>query len=179
MKKLLVVVDMQNDFITGALGTKEAQAIVPGVVEFVKGFDGFVVATQDTHNSDYLDTQEGKRLPVPHCIDGTEGEEIIPELKNLVVDSEKWDSRLSQPFRKDTFGSLSLKEWLSMHCQDCEEIHFVGVCTGICVIANAVIAKTALPEARIIIHKDLCACVTQESHERALKSMETLQMDIV
>lgn len=178
MKKLLVVVDMQNDFVTGVLGTKEAQEIVPAVTKFIKEFDGFVVVTQDTHYSDYMDTQEGANLPVPHCIKDTNGWEIIPEIKNLVVDPEG-NNRLTHTFEKETFGAEQFQSWLGMKCRDCEEIHFVGVCTGICVISNAVLAKTVLPEAKIFIHKDLCACVTPESHERALESMKTLQMYVV
>lgn len=167
MKKLLVVVDMQNDFITGTLGTKEAQAIVPGIVDYIKCFDGDVIATMDTHYDDYLDTQEGKKLPVVHCIKDTEGWLLNKDIGNLV------DRRVL----KNTFGSTKLGEIIA--AEGFEEVHFVGVCTGICVISNAIIAKSFNPNARIVIHKDFCACVTSESHERALKSMETLQMDII
>ena len=179
MKKLLVVVDMQNDFVTGCLGTQEARAIVLNLVNFVNLFDGDVIYTQDTHydkkvlydedtNSyieSYMDTQEGKRLPVPHCIDGTDGWKIIPEL------NPKWT------LKKVTFGSDSLGKIIKEEAYD--EVHFVGVCTGICVISNAVIVKAFNPEARIVIHKDLCACVTPESHVIALKAMQTLQMDVI
>jgi len=167
MRKLLVVVDMQNDFVTGALGTKEAQAIVPGIVDYIKNFDGDIIATMDTHYDNYLDTQEGKKLPVVHCIKDTEGWLINKDIGNLV------DWRVL----KDTFGSTKLGEIIV--AEEFEEIHFVGVCTGICVISNAVIAKSFNPDAHIVIHKDLCACVSPESHERALESMRTLQMDVV
>ena len=167
MKKLLVVVDMQNDFITGTLGTKEAQALVPCIVDYIKCFDGDVIATMDTHYDDYLDTQEGKKLPVVHCIKDTEGWLLNKDIGNLV------DRRVL----KNTFGSTKLGEIIA--AEEFEEVHFVGVCTGICVISNAIIAKSFNPDARIVIYKDLCACVTPESHDRALKSMETLQMDII
>lgn len=165
--KLLVVVDMQYDFVFGKLGTQEAFEIILPLQKFIESFDGDVVYTQDTHDDNYLNTQEGKRLPVPHCIRGTKGHDIIPELNPV------WR------IEKNTFGSVALFDILSSDNSPYKEIHFAGVCTGICVIANAVIAKTAMPEVRIVIHKDLCVCVTPESHEIALKAMQTLQMDIV
>lgn len=165
-RKLLVVVDMQNDFVTGVLGTREAKAMVEPLVKFVKSFDGDVVYTQDTHYDDYLETQEGQRLPVPHCIKDTKGWEIIPELDPHWI------------LHKQGFGALKLAV-IASDDVPYEEIHFVGVCTGICVIANAVIAKSFAPESRIVIHKDLCACITPESHRNALAAMKTLQMDIV
>ena len=182
MKKLLVVVDMQNDFITGPLGTKEACDIVPKVANFIEDFDGKVVYTKDTHGKDYLKTQEGERLPVEHCIEGTSGNDVVSKLvaKQFWRKNEDREDEEIKVFNKNTFGSIELGEFLKdMSANGLKEVHFVGVCTGICVISNAVIAKTFCPEVRIVIHKDLCACVTPESHERALKSMETLQMDIV
>lgn len=174
MRKLLVVVDMQHDFIDGALGTEEAKKIVPGVKEFIDNFDGEIIYTVDTHKENYLDTQEGKRLPVKHCIKDTEGWKL----------EESIDRKEEEHFIKYTFGSDQLFYKIAQTVEDptadlYDEIHFVGLCTGICVIANAILAKTADPEARIVIHKDLCACVTPESHETALKAMELLQMDIV
>jgi len=166
MKKVLVVVDMQNDFVTGVLGTPEARSLVDSMVQFVDGFDGEVIFTQDTHFENYLETQEGKRLPVEHCIIDTDGWQIIPELKSLA----------EIKFKKATFGSIMLGE--DLYKRNPDEIHFVGVCTGICVIANAIMAKSFCPEARIVIHKDLCADVTPEAHELALKSLDALQMDI-
>ena len=165
VNKLLVVVDMQNDFVTGVLGTKETQAIVEPMKKFIDSFDGDVLYTQDTHFQEYLSTQEGKKLPVPHCIKNTEGWQIVSQF------NPEW------VIAKNTFGSMVLANII----QDAgyNEIHFVGVCTGICVISNAVIAKAIDPEVQVIIHKDLCACVTPQSHEAALKQMELLQMDIV
>jgi len=178
MSKLLIVVDMQNDFIDGALGTPEAQSIVNPVKDFIDLFDGDVWLTQDTHTKDYLNTQEGKMLPVEHCITGTHGWEINPIIQSAF--DAKWDDHEvpSYAYEKPTFGSMALAVMLWNHA-DYQEIHFVGLCTGICVISNAVLAKAALPEAKIYIHKDLCACVTPESHERALESMRTLQMLVV
>lgn len=181
MKKLLVVVDMQNDFVTGSLGTEEAQALIKPMSEFIKNFDGDVTSTQDTHYENYLETQEGELLPVKHCIEFTEGWEIVPEIRQAMI--EKRESiegeQIIPNFEKHTFGALWFGNELKYKWFDYKEIHFVGVCTGICVISNAVIAKSALPEAKIVIHKDLCACVSPESHERALESMKTLQMDII
>ena len=158
MQKVLVVVDMQNDFIDGALGTKEAVAIVPGVKEKIENFDGVVLFTRDTHETYYLDTQEGQKLPVPHCIRDTEG----------------W------PIDKETFGSTDLAGELVAMNEDneIESITFVGLCTDICVISNALLAKASLPEVPIIVDAKCCAGVTPESHENALKAMEACQIQI-
>ena len=144
MQKVLVVVDMQNDFIDGALGTKEAVAIVPGVKEKIENFDGVVLFTRDTHETYYLDTQEGKKLPVPHCIRDTEGWQIRSELDAL---------RKTEPIDKETFGSTTLAGELQMLDEDqgIESITFVGLCTDICVISNALLVKASLPEVPIIV----------------------------
>ena len=136
MKKLLIVVDMQNDFVTGVLGTKEAQMIVPDMVEYIKSFDGQIVFTRDTHDENYLSTEEGKKLPVVHCIKGTEGWEIIPELQFLTKDRDIYD--------KPSFGSLALAD--TLRSTSFSEIQLCGVCTGICVISNAILAKAAEPD---------------------------------
>ncbi len=138
MQKVLVVVDMQNDFIDGALGTKEAVAIVPGVKEKIENFDGVVLFTRDTHETYYLDTQEGKKLPVPHCIRDTEGWQIRSELDAL---------RKTKPIDKETFGSTDLAGELVAMNEDneIESITFVGLCTDICVISNALLAKASTP----------------------------------
>ena len=130
MKKLLVVVDMQNDFVTGCLGTPEARAIVPALTEYVKNFDGEVIFTKDTHEKNYLETQEGKYLPVTHCIRGTAGWGIITELKPYVGNDF---------YCKKTFGSVELANKIKSGNYD--EVQFCGVCTGICVISNALMAK--------------------------------------
>ena len=171
MQKVLVVVDMQNDFIDGVLGTKEAVAIVPDVEEKIKNFDGVVLFTRDTHETYYLETQEGKRLPVPHCIRDTEGWQIRSELEAL---------RKTEPIDKETFGSTDLAgELVAMNEDDeIESITFVGLCTDICVISNALLTKASLPEVPIIVDAKCCAGVTPENHENALKAMEVCQIQI-
>lgn len=167
---LLVVVDMQEDFVNGSLGTKEAQKIVPDVVEFIKGFPGRKVYTKDTHTAAYLSTQEGRNLPVEHTIRGTGGWELVSEIRALVTQQDTI-------IEKGGFGSLTIADIVQK--THCENIYFIGVCTGICVISNAVIAKAADPEAVVHIVKALCACVSPESHETAISAMRLLQMDII
>ena len=171
MQKILVVVDMQNDFIDGALGTAEAVAIVPKVAEKIKNFDGTVIYTRDTHEENYMETQEGKNLPVPHCIRGTEGWQIRTELQQAgaeVVD-------------KPTFGSRILAEKLvEMNREEAiESITLIGLCTDICVISNAFVIKAFLPETPIFVDAACCAGVTPESHARALEAMKVCQIAVV
>ena len=172
MQDVLVVVDMQNDFIDGALGTKEAVAIVPKVEEKIRNFNGTVLFTRDTHENWYMETQEGKKLPVPHCIRDTEGWQIRRELDIL---------RKTEPVDKETFGSTYLADDLvAMNIDDeIKSITFVGLCTDICVISNALLVKAALPEVPIIVDAACCAGVTPESHENALKAMEMCQVEVV
>ena len=172
MQKVLVVVDMQNDFIDGALGTKEAVAIVPGVKEKIENFDGVVLFTRDTHETYYLDTQEGQKLPVPHCIRDTEGWQIRSELDAL---------RKTEPIDKETFGSTDLAGELTMIDEDegIGSITLVGLCTDVCVISNALLIKASLPEVPICVDATCCAGVTPESHENALKAMEACQIRII
>lgn len=170
--KVLVVIDMQNDFIDGALGTPEACAIVPAVVDKIRNFDGLILATRDTHGADYLNTQEGRNLPVEHCIKGTKGWELNPEISELIKET---------PIDKPTFGScelgMRLKE-LAQH-ENIENITLIGVCTDICVISNAMIIKAFLPEVPVTVVKECCAGVTPESHLRALEAMRSCQIEIV
>ena len=171
MQNILVVVDMQNDFIDGALGTPEAVEIVPRVEEKIKNFDGKVLFTRDTHYVDYLGTQEGKNLPVPHCIKGTEGWQIRKELDIL---------RKTEPIDKLTFGSSELAKLLIAENEK-EPIHsitFVGLCTDICVISNAFTVKSFLPEVPLIVDASCCAGVSPESHRTALLSMKTCQIKV-
>lgn len=172
MQNILVVVDMQNDFIDGALGTKEAVAIVPNVLEKIKNFEGTVLFTRDTHFEDYMDTQEGKNLPVPHCIQGTKGWEIRAELEAL---------RTTEAIDKVTFGSSELpKKLLTLNEENpIESITFVGLCTDICVISNVMITKAFLPEVEIIVDASCCAGVTPQSHDNALEAMKVCQVKIV
>lgn len=165
--KFLIVVDMQVDFITGSLGSAAAQAIVPGVVEKVKGFDGAVIFTRDTHGEDYLQTQEGRKLPVRHCIRDSEGWQICPELKSLVI----------RVVDKPTFGSLELVHLLSK--ERVEEIHLCGLCTDICVISNAMLLKAAFPEVPVFVDAACCAGVTEEGHRTALEAMKAVQIEII
>ena len=172
MQDILIVVDMQNDFIDGALGTPEAQAIVPAVAEKIRNWSGPVYATQDTHQADYLTTQEGKNLPVPHCIEGTPGWELAPAVREAMTDC----TCLTKP----TFGSRSLAETLAIVHQDqpIEEIVLVGLCTDICVISNAMLLKAFLPEVPIRVDAACCAGVTPESHRNALNAMRQCQIAI-
>jgi len=171
MQDLLIVVDMQNDFIDGALGTPEAQLIVPKVREKIEGFDGRVIFTRDTHYEDYLDTQEGRNLPVKHCIKDTDGWQIRSELDEL---------RTTTPIDKETFGSSELGAllWELDDEDEISSITLIGLCTDICVISNAMIAKAFLPEVPVIVDAKCCAGVSVESHENALKAMEVCQIKI-
>ena len=167
--KYLVVVDMQVDFITGALGSKLATAIVPNVVEKVKSFDGKVIFTRDTHFEDYMKTQEGTKLPVPHCIKDSDGWQICDELKpyvETVVD-------------KLTFGSIELPGLLKSFGEPIEKIELCGLCTDICVISNAMVLKAAFPEVPIAVDSSCSAGVSLESHNTALDAMRAVQIEIV
>ena len=172
MRDILVVVDMQNDFIDGALGTPEAVAIVPDVKKKIREFDGLVLFTRDTHGENYLETQEGKNLPVPHCIKGTEGWQIRKELDAL---------RTTEPVDKLTFGSAGLGHILQKLNEEeaIGKILFVGLCTDICVISNVMIAKAFLPEVPVYVDAKCCAGVSPETHENALKAMEVCQVKVL
>ena len=166
--KILVVVDMQKDFIDGALGTPEAMKIVPYVKERIEAFDGKVLFTRDTHFSDYMNTQEGKNLPVLHCVKDTPGWEIHPELEAL---------RKTLPIDKVTFGSSALPQVLGQE-EDIETITFLGLCTDICVISNALLVKAFLPEVPVSVDAACCAGVTPQSHLNALAAMKMCQVRI-
>ena len=168
MKKLLVVVDMQKDFIDGALGTSEAQKIVGNVKEKIENYDGDVVFTLDTHSEIYLSTQEGKNLPVEHCIKGTSGWELDANLKAL--------AQGRQIFEKPTFGSVELAEYVVS--KEYTEVELIGLCTDICVISNAMLIKAFLPEVKVAVDALCCAGVTPESHNNALSAMAMCQIEI-
>ena len=172
MRDILIVVDMQKDFIDGALGTKEAIAIVPAVVDKVRTFEGEVLFTRDTHFDNYMDTQEGRNLPVPHCIRGSEGWKICKELQPFTQKARIID--------KATFGSMELGPILqALHEEEAiSSITFVGLCTDICVISNVMIAKAFLPEVPVIVDAACCAGVTPDSHNTALASMRTCQVQV-
>ena len=166
MKKTLIVVDMQNDFIDMALGTKEALSIVPRVKakieEYAKNGDE-IIYTRDTHSEDYLNTPEGKKLPVPHCIKGTKGWEIA---EGLYVEGSKI-------IDKPNFG------WLHWDKEEFSEVELVGLCTDICVVSNALIIKAAHPEASVKVDSACCAGVTPDSHNAALTTMQMCQIDVI
>ncbi len=168
---VLAVIDMQNDFIDGALGTPEAQKIVPHVIEKIKNFDGTVLATRDTHGENYLSTQEGRNLPVIHCVKGTEGHELRGGIAELIK---------TEPIDKPTFGSAELgKKLAEMNkAEKIDGITLIGLCTDICVISNAMLIKAFLPEVPITVDAGCCAGVTPESHKQALAAMKVCQIKI-
>lgn len=176
MRQALVVVDMQNDFIDGALGTKEAQEIVAKVSDKIKNFQGEVFGTLDTHGKDYLETQEGKNLPVAHCICGEEGWALNGEVMEAIAETK---AKVHDFCRKETFGSTKLAHQLAQEYAGEEvTIEFIGLCTDICVISNAMVVKAALPEAKLMVDSACCAGVTPESHENALEAMKVCQIEI-
>lgn len=172
MKKFLIVVDMQNDFIDGALGTPQAQEIVERVVKKIAQYDAdCIIATRDTHDSNYLSTSEGKYLPVEHCIKGTHGWEIREEVARAMPHARVLD--------KPVFGSEKLVDLLRGERAKGElELELVGLCTDICVVTNALLLKTALPDVRICVDGSCCAGVTPESHEAALLTMKMCQIEV-
>lgn len=169
MAKILIVVDMQRDFIDGALGTKEAVAIVPYVKQLIETFDGKVLFTRDTHFENYMDTQEGQNLPVSHCIKDTPGWQIHPDLDTL---------RTTEPIDKLTFGASALPQVLAAE-DTIESITFAGLCTDICVISNVMVCKAFFPEVPILVDAKACAGVTPESHKNALTAMKMCQVKII
>ena len=190
--KVLIVVDMQKDFVDGSLGTPEAQAIVPLVAETIEQMadkDTVCIFTKDTHDDDYMDTQEGKNLPVPHCIRGTAGHSIVDEVfeayscKDFKDPWEVYPLATTNPLRveKPTFGSIELQDVLYTmdSMEPIEEITLMGLCTGICILSNAILAKATLPEVPVNVIADCCACVTPESHKIALEAMKLCQINII
>ena len=172
--RYLIVVDMQNDFVNGALGTKEAEAIKANVIKKVYDFDGKVIFTRDTHTADYLNTQEGAMLPVKHCIQGTDGWKLIDELETVR------EKNHFPVFEKNTFGCIALAEYLKnkFDSNEIESAELIGLCTDICVVSNALMIKAYMPELKIIIDASCCAGVTPEKHDAALATMESCQIII-
>ena len=173
MRKLLIVIDMQNDFIDAALGTKEAAAVVGPVREKIRSYPpADVIATMDTHGEDYLETQEGRYLPVPHCIKGSEGWKLHPAIAELLTDAKIYE--------KPTFGSTALGEDLkTISLQEEIELELIGLCTDICVISNALLLKAIMPEVKISVDAACCAGVTPEKHLAALETMRSCQIQII
>lgn len=172
MRKILLVIDMQNDFVDGALGTPEAAAIVDRAAAEIAVYPaGDVIATRDTHEMDYLKTQEGRNLPVPHCIRGTPGWELHPKIAAALKGAVLVD--------KPSFGSVKLAEMLAELARlDDLDITLLGLCTDICVISNALLIKAFLPETPVRVLADCCAGVTPESHKAALDTMRMCQIQI-
>ena len=167
-ERILIVVDMQNDFVNGSLGSSEAQQIVNRVVDKVKAFEGQVIFTQDTHEDNYMSTQEGKLLPVPHCIEGTAGWQLVPELEAYQRAND------CLVYKKDRFGSIELARHLIT--ENIESIELVGLCTDICVVSNALLLKAYLSEVPISVDASCCAGVTPQKHEAALETMRSCQI---
>lgn len=173
MEKVLVVIDMQNDFVDGTLGTKEAVAIVPNVVKKIKEWDGPIIATRDTHGNDYLNTSEGKKLPVSHCIKDTEGWMINKEVENALA------IKNTIYINKPTFGSTNLPGIIKLITKKNMSIEIIGLCTDICVVSNALFLKTHFPETQIAVDASCCAGVTPETHKAALTTMKMCQIEII
>lgn len=171
-KRIVVVIDMQNDFITGSLGTAEAQAIVPAVVariEAERTAGAYVIFTRDTHHANYAETLEGKLLPVPHCEEGSEGWALAPEVAPLAEGATILD--------KPTFGSTALLDAVRPLVDAETEFLLLGLCTDICVVSNALLLRAHFPNNRIFVAPDCCAGVTPESHAAALTTMAMCQIE--
>ncbi len=174
MKRILVVVDMQKDFIDGSLGTAEAQAIVPAAAEKIRGFDGDIFVTYDTHFENYLDTAEGKKLPVEHCIKGTDGWRLDVNI------AEALEGKAYTAVEKNTFGSVELPQLIKEAAGDEEfSVELIGLCTDICVVSNALLIKANFPEVPVSVDAACCAGVTPAAHDAALATMKSCQIDII
>ena len=173
MRKILIVIDMQNDFIDAALGTKEAVAIVDAVKDKIRSWPAKdVVATMDTHGEDYMETQEGQNLPVMHCIKGTDGWQIRPDIAELLTEAKIYE--------KPTFGSTAMAADLKALSENEEiELELIGLCTDICVVSNALLLKASMPEVRISVDAACCAGVTPEKHLAALATMQSCQIHVL
>ena len=185
--KVLVLVDLQKDFIDGALGTEEAKAIVPKVVDKINNYDNkrntLLLFTKDTHYENYLDTLEGKILPISHCIEGTPGWSINKDIKNAVKANRflSYSSKeiIKSRIYKNTFGSDVLGDLLVKHKDEIEEVEFVGLCTDICVVSNALMARQKLPNVVIRVDASCCAGTTLEKHLAALEVMKSCHIEII
>lgn len=173
MKKLLIVVDMQKDFVDGALGSEEAVAIVDNVVKKIEDFDGDIIVTYDTHEENYMLTQEGKNLPVPHCIRGTEGWALDKKVQKAL------DKKEYYAIEKPTFGSTALPLYIKERYGEEIEIELIGLCTDICVVSNALLLKANFLEAKVSVDSSCCAGVTVESHNAALTTMRMCQIKVI
>ena len=197
MKNVFIVVDMQNDFVDGALGTPEAQAIVNKVADQIRARankDTILLVTKDTHGIDYMETLEGKNLPVAHCIKNTHGWELAPAIQEAIYDTRDkyFDFDSYFPYVADhivckpTFGSMDLQNLLFViddmtgtQSGEIAEITLCGLCTGICVLSNAILCKATLPEVPVKVIEDCCACVTPDSHKTAIEAIKLCQIEII
>ena len=171
MKHFLIVVDMQKDFVDGALGSKEATAIVPAVVKKIEGFDGKLFATLDTHFENYMQTAEGKNLPVPHCVKDTDGWQFDKAVAQALSKKDY------TTVEKNTFGSVDLPALIKNAAGNEEfDIELIGLCTDICVVSNALLLKANFPEVTITVDAECCAGVTPDKHEAAIKTMRSCQI---
>jgi len=173
MSKLLLIIDMQNDFVTGVLGSKEAQAIVKPMITYAQHFDGDIGFTFDTHKDDYLDTLEGKYLPVPHCIEGTPGQALADD---KLFEAAISIARQVSIYHKDRFADTAILKDSAF--ANADEIYLCGVCTDICVVSNALCLKSLYPDKKIILLKDLCAGTSKEAHEAAIKVCQSCQVEV-
>ncbi|MBE6620645.1 MAG: cysteine hydrolase [Ruminococcaceae bacterium] len=173
MKRFLIVVDMQKDFVDGALGSPEAVAIVPCVVDTIRHFDGEVIVTYDTHTEQYMNTNEGSHLPVPHCIKGTEGWQLDAQVATALA------TRRYAAVEKPTFGSVALPRIIRDMAEEAPfTIELIGLCTDICVVSNALLLKAHFPESEIYVDAACCAGVSPETHRAALETMRCCQIQI-
>lgn len=174
MKKILIVVDIQNDFVDGALGTPEAVAIVAAAAEKIKNFDGDIFVTYDTHYDNYMETLEGEKLPVPHCIKGTQGWELNPKIADAL------NGKNYKSVEKLTFGSVELPKLVKETIGDEKaEITLIGLCTDICVVSNALLLKANFLDVEIFVDAACCAGVTPDTHNAALDTMRCCQINII
>lgn len=174
MKHFLIVVDIQNDFVTGSLGTKEANAIIENCVDKIKNFDGEIIVTYDTHTDDYPNTSEGKKLPVEHCIKDTAGWMLDKRIEKAL------EGKVYSAVEKPTFGSLELPEIIKNMSQGEEfDITLIGLCTDICVVSNALILKASFYESEIYVDSSCCAGVSVETHNSALDTMRCCQINVI
>ena len=174
MKHFLIVVDIQKDFVDGALGTAEALAMVENAAKKIEGFEGPIFVTYDTHFENYMDTAEGKKLPVPHCVKGTEGWQLNRRVAQAL------EGRAYTTVEKRTFGSMDLPGLIAEAAgDDGFDITLIGLCTDICVVSNALILKAAFPEREVYVDAACCAGVTPASHDAALITMKMCQINVI
>lgn len=179
MENVLVVVDVQNDFVNGSLGTPEATYIVPNIVDKIQRWDGYIFATLDTHDEYYLDTLEGKRLPIPHCIYGTEGYKVNKHVAEALTNNKGFNE--NRVCRKTTFGAYDLPDVIRRESfvECAAKIEVIGLCTDICVISNALLLKAHFPDVEIVVDSNCCAGTSPEMHQKALDVMRSCQIEVI